>query len=262
MMTGLAAALWAETLKARRSPMPRLTALGFALAPAVGGLFMVILADPERARRFGLIGTKAQIRGGNADWPTYFALLTQAVAIGGLMVFGLVAVWVFGREYSDRTVTDLLALPTPRWAIVGAKFAVIAAWSATLAALDYALGLAIGAVVGLGGWSAGLAAHAAGQVAVTAGLTIALVSPFALAASVGRGYLPPVGAIVLVIFLAQVIAALGWGAYFPWSVPALASGVAGPDAQQVGAGSYALVALTGLAGVAGTVAWWRCADQA
>lgn len=260
-MKGMAAALWTEGLKAGRSKMPWLTGLGFSLAPLVGGLFMMALKDPQWARRFGLITTKAQIRGGIADWPAYFGLLAQAVAVGGLIVFGLVAIWVFGREYGDRTVTDLLALPTSRGVIVGAKFIVIASWSAALTALVYALALGIGAAIGLPGWSIGLATDAAGRLAATAALTVALVSPFAWAASAGRGYLPPIGAMFLAIFLSQVIAALGWGAYFPWSVPALSSGVAGPDAQRVEAGSYLLVALTGAAGMAGTLAWWRFADQ-
>jgi ABC-2 type transport system permease protein len=39
---------------------------------------------------------------------------------------------VFGREYSDRTLKDLLALPTLRSAIVLAKFVVVASWSAAL----------------------------------------------------------------------------------------------------------------------------------
>src|SRR5262245_48736001 len=60
---------------------------------------------------------------------------------------------------------------------------------------------------------------------------------------------------------AQIVAALGWGAWFPWSVPALFSGLAGPRAAQVGLQSYVLVALTCAAGLVGTVAWWHSADQ-
>jgi hypothetical protein len=41
-MKGLRAALWAEALKARRSRMPLVTALGFCLAPLMGGFFMVV----------------------------------------------------------------------------------------------------------------------------------------------------------------------------------------------------------------------------
>jgi len=261
-VNGLAAALWAESLKARRSRMPWLTALGFSLAPLVGGLFMMILKDPEWARRFGLISTKAQLAAGSADWPTYFGLVTQAVAVGGFVLFGLIAIWVFGREYGDRTVTDLLALPASRETIVVAKFVVIASWAAILTMLVYALALVLGATIGLPGWSTDLALGSAGRIVVTAGLTVLLVTPFAWAASAGRGYLPPIGVMFLAIFLSQVIAALGWGAYFPWSVPALTSGVAGPEVQELEMNSYLLVVLTGIAGVVGTLSWWRFADHA
>ena len=63
---------------------------------------------------------------GVADWPTYLDLLAQSIAVGGLILFSLIGSWVFGREFVDRTVKDLLALPTARSAIVAAKFLVIA----------------------------------------------------------------------------------------------------------------------------------------
>lgn len=260
-MSGLRVALWAEALKARRSRMPLVTALGFCLAPLMGGFFMVVLKDPGRARRLGLIGTKAQLVTGTADWPTYLGVLAQATAVGGVLLFGLATIWVFGREYSHRTASDLLALPTSPAAIVAAKFLVVAVWSAGLVAIMFLLGLAVGGLVGLPGWSAGLALRAVGTVAATGGLTLLLVTALALAASVGRGYLPAVGAMFLMVFLAQVVAAAGWGAYFPWSVPALYSGIAGRDLQRLGTISYLLVASAGLAGVVGTLAWWRLADQ-
>ena len=260
-MTGFTAAMWAEVLKTVRSKVPWLAALGISLAPLMGGVFMLILKDPAWARRFGLVSAKAQISAGAADWPTYFSLLAQAVAVGGLIVFALIAVWVFGREYTDRTVADLLALPTSLVVIVIAKFVVVTTLSTMLAALVYALGLVTGGVVGLPGWSLWLAACAAGRLMATAGLTVVLITPFAWAASAGRGYLPPVGAVFLVLFLSQVIAALGWGAYFPWSVPALYSGVAGSELQELSLGSCLLVMLTGVLGVAGTLTWWWLADQ-
>jgi ABC-2 type transport system permease protein len=259
-MTMYGGALWAEALKARRSIMPWATLLASALAPLVGGLFMLIAQDPAWALRFGLLSTKAQIAVGAADWATYFGLLTQAVAVGGLILFGMTTIWTFGREWSDRTITDLLALPTPRVAIAGAKFVVVAAWSCVLTVEIVGLGLGIGALVGLAGWSAQLALAAATRIAATAALTLGVVVPFGWVASAGRGYLPPVGALLLSIFVAQIVAALGWGAVFPWSVPALFSGVAGPG-QGVAGGSYLLVALTAIVGIAATLAWWDRADQ-
>jgi ABC-2 type transport system permease protein len=256
------AALWAELLKARRSPAPWLTALGISLGPLVGALFMMVLRDPAWARRVGLLNAKAQLVSGAADWPGYLSMVQQAVALGGALIFGLTVTWVFGREYADDTAKDLLALPTPREAVVLAKCLVVAGWCLVLAALVAALAFGLGRALALEGGSVALARQAAATIALVAGTTVLLVMPFAWVASATRGYLPTVGAMFLVMFATQVLAALGWGAYFPWAVPALAAGSAGPEAARLGAESYLLVVVTGLAGIAGTAAWWRLADQA
>jgi ABC-2 type transport system permease protein len=154
----------------------------------MGGLFMLILKDPAFARRFGILSTKAQLAGSAADWPAYFGILAQATAVGGSIVFGLVVIWLFGREYSDRTVKDLLALPTTRAEIIVAKCVVLVIWTAMLTALLIVLSLGIGGVIGLPGWSVGLALYSAAQIGFVAILTLALVIPLAWVASAGRGY--------------------------------------------------------------------------
>lgn len=222
---------------------------------------MLILKDPERARSWGLLQAKAQLAAGTADWPTYLGLLGQATAVGGALLFALVTAWVFGREFSDRAAKELLALPTSREAIVGAKFVVIALWATGLTALVFGIGLAVGWGIGLPGWSAPLGWRGAGELLAATGLTLALMPLVALLASVGRGYLLPLGWAILTLFLAQIVAALGWGGWFPWSVPPLFAGLAGPRAAQVGPHSHVLVALTCALGLAGTFAWWRFADQ-
>jgi len=119
-MTNLLAAFWAEALKARRSSIPWLALLGFTLAPLMDGLFMFIMKDPERAREMGLLSTKAQLAMSTAEWTTFFSVLTQAIAVGGVMVFSIVTAWIFGREFSDHTAKELLALPVAREQIVTA----------------------------------------------------------------------------------------------------------------------------------------------
>ena len=257
----LVAAIWTEALKARRSPAPVLTALAFALPPLMGGVFMLIFKEPAWARRLGLVAAKAELTASTADWPTYFGLLAPAVGVGGFLLFGLVVIWLFGREHSDRTITDLLALPTSREAIVVAKLIVAAAWSAALTVEVLLLGLAVGSAIGLPGWSPMLALEATRRIAVTATLTFAVAVPLSLAASAGRGYLVPVGGMMLLVFLAQILAAVGWGAYFPWSVPALYSGAGGSDLPPLALSSYLLVVGVSAGGAALTIAWWRFADQ-
>lgn len=260
-MSNIMQAIWGEMLKARRSMMPLLTVLGFSLAPFAGGFFMIVMKDPELARDMGMISTKAQIFAGSADWQTYLGLLAQATAIGGIMLFGLIGSWVFGREYSDHTVKDLLALPTARSTIVLAKFVVIILWSVGLAVIIYFIGLGIGAAISLPPTSAEIFWQGSITIAIVACLTIALVTPIAFFASVGRGYLLPMGVAILALILAQVVAATGWGEYFPWSVPALRAGMAGPQDASLGPISYVIVLLTSLTGMIGTLLWWALADQ-
>jgi ABC-2 type transport system permease protein len=98
----------------RRSKITVLTAIGFLILPLAGGLFMVILKDPEQARGWGLISTKAQITAGVADWPSFFSMISEGIAAGGAILFALITAWVFGRELSDHTAKELMALATPR----------------------------------------------------------------------------------------------------------------------------------------------------
>jgi ABC-2 type transport system permease protein len=260
-MKGFSAALWAEALKVRRSKVPLFTVLGFSIMPLMGGLFMIILKDPAAARSMGLITAKAQLVAGVADWPTFFGILAQAVAVGGAILFAIITTWVFGREFSDHTAKELLALPTAREAIIAAKFVVIAVWTLALSLFIFGLGLVIGSLVDIPGWSQQLLRRGFMDVIGTSMLTIGLLSLVALLASLGRGDLLPIGWTIFTVILAQIAAITGWGDWFPWSVPALFSGAAGPRAELIGSHSYLLVILTSLLGLAATFYWWRNADQ-
>ena len=144
---------------------------------------MLVMKDPDLARRLGLISAKAQIVAGSADWPTYLGFLAQATAVGGILLFALIGSWVFGREYSDRTISDLLPLPTPRRSIVLAKFVVVVLWAAALTTVIYLVGLGVGAALALPEASAEVFLRGTITLAVVAGLTSALVTPIAFVAS-------------------------------------------------------------------------------
>lgn len=260
-MTHLTSALWAETLKMIRSKVPLFCVIGFSMAPLAGGLFMIILKDPQAARSMGLISTKAQIMVGTADWPAFFNLLTQAVAAGGAILFAIITIWIFGREFSDHTVKELLALPTSRGAIVTAKFIVIVAGTLAMTVFIFGVSLVVGRLVVIPGWSTELAYTAFINILGTALLTIPLMSFVALIASAGRGYLAPFGWTIFTLVLANIAAVMGWGDWFPWAVPGLFSGAAGPRTGQLGLHSYVIVILASLIGLAATFYWWRNADQ-
>lgn len=260
-MNSFSSALWTETLKMRRSRVPLFTSVGFSFVALVDGLFMIIMKDPEAARKMGLISAKAQLLAGTADWPTFFSVLAQAVAVGGAILFAIITIWMFGREFSDHTVKELLALPTSRETIVAAKFVILAVWTLILTIFVFLIGLIIGKLVDIPGWSTELLRSAFGDVIGSGMLTILLLPFVALIASAGRGYLPSFGWTILTVVMSQIAAITGWGDWFPWSVPALFSGAAGPRADLLGWYSYVSVILTGLLGLAATFYWWRTADQ-
>lgn len=259
MMVHFTAALQTEGIKIRKSKMIWITPAIFTMAPLMGGFFMFVLKDPELARTTGLLGDKAQILG-EATWPAYFSLLAQIIAVGGIIVFGFVTSWVFGREYADRTIKDLLALPVHRSVIVLAKFIAIFLTCLLLSLYVILVGVLIGMGVGLPEWSSATAVNGIYLLAATTLLTISLCPPVAFFACYGKGFLAPIGFVIFMVVCAQIIAAIGYGAYFPWAVPALYSGMAGTAGGLV-AISFMIVMLMAIAGFAATVAWWLRADQ-
>lgn len=261
-MTGpraLAAACRVELSKLRHSRAPALSAAGMALAPVMTGVFVIASRAPQRSA--DLVADKAELLGAAATLPGFVRLLLTVYVAGGLVVTGVVSAWIFGREFSDRTALDLLATPVSRHAVVVAKFAVAAAWSAVLAAIVLAGGLLVGAALGLPGWSGVVVADAAAKVVAVCAFNVLLTTPIAFAASAGRGYLPAVGLVMLLVVLAQTLAMVGAGAWFPWSVPAFATGVVGQDAGTVGPVGYLLVGLVAVAGFGLTASWWQRADH-
>lgn len=260
-MSGLSAAIRTELVKARRSRVPWGVAAGFTMVSLAMGLFMVILQNPEAFRSLGLLGAKAQLTGGTADWPTFLSMLGQAVTAGGAMLFAFLTAWIFGREFADRTVRELLAIPTRRRTIVLGKTIVVFAWAAAIAVWVIVLGLAIGALIGLPGWSTADATRSVAGMALGVLLTIALQTTTAFVAGVGRGYIAPLAWAVATMVAAQFLAVLGWGSWFPWSVPVILAGAGGAEVEPVSAGGVVLVVVVVVLGLAATIAWWERADQ-
>jgi len=261
-MKSFIAAFSAECLKIRRSRIFILTILFFLFVSMMMGLLFFVQKHPEIAAKLGMIGTKASmLRLGKADWPTYFVLLTQGIAGIGLIGFGFVTSWVFGREYADHTIKDILALPVSRSFIVLSKFAVIILWCLLLTFIYFAFGLIVGYLIDIPGWSAQIVFQYAYKYSITSLLTILLCTPVAFFASYSRGYLLPIGFVILTLLIANFTGLVGLGPYFPWAIPGLFIAPAGTEDMHLFGTSYIILSVTSILGLAGTLAWWRFADQ-
>lgn len=130
-------------------------------------------------------------------------------------------------------------------------------WCLLLAAWMLAAAFAVGAVVGMPGLAWPIARDTLALAGRAALLWLALMPVTALIASVGRGYLLPIGVAIATMIVAQFVNATGWAPWFPWCV-AMTSGVPG---THLAAASVAVVIMTGALGMAATLFWWERSDQ-
>ncbi len=257
-MSVLVDMLWIEFRKAIRSRMPLWTTLGSLFMP-LGIAFLVFLArNPAISQKLGLVSAKANLVAySTTDWKSFLVVLSEIIATGGFFFFVLSVSWIFGREFADGTLKDMLAVPVQRAGILLAKFIVAAAWCAGMALVNLLSGLLVGVAISLPGGSPSVIIDGSLLAIKTIGLVIAVVLPYAFFAGLGRGYLLPLALAILTVITANFVVALGWADYFPWAVPTLyAQGMSALPPL-----SYWIVFMTLLAGMTATYLWWKYADQ-
>lgn len=223
-----------------------LMALGFVLAAGMEGT--------------GAIALKAQALVRGEGWVAYMDLLGQVMAITLFIGPGVVAAWVFGREFSDRTFPSLFALPVGRDSIAVAKFVVFLAWGMVLVVAVTTAAVVLGFLTQVGPVEDVDLVAGVARLLVAGALTVLLASTIAVPASVGRGYLPAIGVIVLITMVAQVAVVFGSGGWFPFAAPGLFA-VSGVD-ESIHVGALELLLVPVTAALLGwwMVRWWRTAE--
>ena len=251
-----------EFLKLRRSKVTWGTLAVFSMTPLSIALFMWIVREPGRAAQLGLLGTKASLAGLEATWPAFFSMLTIVVGFGGMLLLAFVVAYVFGREYVEMTAKNMLALPVQRHWFVVAKLVVAAAWWLVLVVAVLVEAFVIGFLLVLPRFTVALAVSAVGNVLLSAAISFLLVPVVAWMATLGRGYMPPLAFALFVLALGNVFGHTGWAVWFPWSIIPLLIGAVGKPVSGLPVGSYVVVVLTFVVGVAATIAQVRFADTA
>jgi ABC-2 type transport system permease protein len=209
------AALWAETVKLAGSTVGRVGTAAIVVGIAVLCAALLLAADSGDPQLVAKLGPAA-----DGGWLGLFAAAAQVTGAGGLLGFGVVLAWMFGRELGEGTVAGLFALPVRRSTIAAAKLVVYGAWAAVASiALVLAL-LLVGTVSGLGAFPAELWPAVARQGALMV-MTAAVAMPVAWAATVGRSLLVGVGTAIAIVVVAQVSVLAGAGGWMPLAAPAL-----------------------------------------
>lgn len=253
-MTAFAAALGFEWLKFRRATVVWTASLILVgLVPALAaGLLWAAGSDSD-----GQLAVKARAMVSKPGWSGHFAVTGQILSVATLVVAGIVACWIFGREFTDRTAAALSSLPVTRGRIAAAKFTVFAAWAMLAAIATAAVTLATGALGGNGAPS-GDDLAVLGRLFTATVLTIALCAPLALAASLGHGHLTGIAVLFALLVVTQIATVAGLGGWFPYAAPGLWLGIGGPQAAgQVTPWQLLLPLPVSAAAVTTTIVWWQ-----
>jgi len=261
-MKGFFIALYVECIKALKSRMLIGTFIFFTFIGIMLAFLMLVAKHPEIAGGSEILTAKASFIS-TPSWTVFFGLLLQMVLTIGALGPSIVAIWVFGREYSDRVIKDILVLPVSRLNLVLAKFVVVFFWSFLLLIILFIVSLISGFLIPLDGWNDELFSQKAWIFFKSSFLTILLFPVISFITCINRGYLLPVGFTILFLIATQFVflGIPGISPYFPWAIPGLASGVAGTAAPKPEMISFFILGVTSFLGVAGTAAWWRYADQ-
>lgn len=244
-------ALDLEMLKLRRSPVTWVASLLIlVLCP---GLCIGFVSVVEGSGN-GPLAAKIQALVSGTGWDAYLGLLDQFVASAFFVGVGVVIVWCFGREFSDRTVGSLFGLPVSRATIAGAKFIALSIWSVGLSLVLVVVATGLGPVGGLGWPDSGARAGLVKLLGVAV-LTALIALTVAFPASLGRGYLPGIGVLVLILMTAQLAVLFESGAWYPFAAPGLWA-VSGQQDVVVGLGQLAVVPVTAAVVGLATVRWW------
>ena len=249
------AAIAAEWLKLRRSRLGWMTALVLGVGvPGLTAGFMAAAGGPADSP----VALKVNAMLIGTGWTAYLGMSAQLQSVAMVFGAGLVTAWCFGREFTDRTLGGLFALPTSRPTIAAAKTAVTLVWSALVCLTNITVTCVLAPLAGLTVPSAAVIFNPCLK-AVVVGLCAALLAtPLAFIASAARGYLPAIAALILIVVITQILSVLGVGGWFPYAAPSLWAGMGGQAAAAlITPEQLSLIPLTGAAGIAATIWWWR-----
>jgi ABC-type transport system involved in multi-copper enzyme maturation permease subunit len=214
----------AEFMKLKRSRMPLWSGLIVLVAAGLGLAVLPVLADPKTQAEIAKSGgtfAKAVAAGMyQPSWPNYLRVGLQGMSGSwGILTFGLVTAYLFGREYKEGAAKTMLTLPIRREYAIVAKLVVLAAWVFGLGLLSVVLTMGATALLGVDGFSWPEVQKSLGEtLGVTALLycTLPLVALFAVR---GKGYLQPMLFSLGVMMVGNALVASPISPFVPWNMP-------------------------------------------
>lgn len=242
-------ALTVEGAKLKREPLVLWTAGTALIAPVLSNIFAT-------AQEPGFSGM---------SWTDFFGLGRMTLGTWyGILLFGLVAAFLFGHEYTQGVAPSMLTTPVRREQFVIAKLIVLAAWVFALTVLALLSHAVVATALGLDGFVWSEVWPIVEDVFVVALLIFLTLPLVGLVALVSRGVFAPM-IFSAAGFLAGMVGGIaGWGEWLPWAMPTTVAGTfLGPILSRdlsLTAMSWVIVIAIFFVGVGGMLWWVNNAD--
>lgn len=204
-----------EGRKLQASPVARVAGLSMLIlttATSVGGYAAAVHAPTSD------LGRKAATMINGHGWEGYVGLAALGLGICVLLAGGIVSSWTIGREFTDGTIVGLFAVATSRASVARAKIIAYLSWGSTLVVLQSTLTCLGGLALALP--PSGVLAAWATVSASGLGM-LCSVLPVTWVSTRWRGYLPGIGATLILLVVTNLAAGFGLGRYIPWAIPTL-----------------------------------------
>lgn len=244
-------ALTAELSKLKRASLPLWTVATVLVTPSMASVFAS--ANPDAL--------------GPTSWSGFFDLAPMIMGTWyGILLFGLVTAFLFGREYAEGVAPNMLTAPTRREYFVLAKFIVLAAWVFALALFSVIAQAVWATALGLDGFAWSHVWPTVGDVLTVALLIFLTLPVVALVAVMGRGVFAPMIFSGFGFSAGMLGGLAGWGSWLPWAMPVSVGGsflgpLAAERVAELDAGSWAIAFGVFAVGFAAVLLWVNHADS-
>lgn len=197
-----------EIMKLKRSKMVFISFLGAMAAPAMMLVeaIQVHLEHPDRT------ATMVDFYGNS---------LLYTMLLMNLMVFIIIAAYLFSREYTEKTLKTILTVPVPKSQLITSKFCVLFLWIMVLTIITWLSALLLAAlyhaVFGMLDFTFAVVVNWLGKLLFGGTLLFLTISPFAFMAEKTKGLFVPMIAAAVIVMLNAALSNQELGALYPWT---------------------------------------------
>ncbi len=194
----------------------------------------------------------------------YDSCLFYTMIIFGLLVYTVIAAYLFSREYSEKTLKTVLTVPVPRLSLIASKFSMLLIWMIALTLVSWSstfiLAAAYHAIFGMAEFSVTVAWHYLGQMLFGGVLMFLTLSPFAFLAEWTKGLVVPVIAAATVLMGNAALANEAIGALFPWTATLLLINGKIPGTGYLDTLAISFIALVSILGFLASIIYFQKED--